>query len=438
MPQFRLPSPLADAAAAALLVVILAGAAGCSRDGAAADAEAGVTGAGATKNGPGGPGGPGGRGASAVVLAATDVALAERGSIESGMAVTGDLTPIEEVTVRARLEGDLQDVLVREGDRVGQGQLLARFESTQEESDRASAEADRAAAASELATARWNAEQSQELFQAGAISEQAYRAAQQGSVAAQARLAAADARLRSTGRQERDTRVLAPTAGVVGQRMVERGEHVARGASLFTVVRNDRLELRADVPARQSNEIRPGQLVRFVADGLALEGRVARVSPTVNPATRAVAVYVQVDNPGGRLKGNTFATGRIIGRVIPDAVLVPVAAIRQSGGDDPPFVYRITGDVLERTEVRVGVVDEVRGVAQVTDGIAAGDRIVVGNVGAIGTGSKVQIVGERQTPTAASAPASPAPAAPAASAPAAAAPAPAAARDSGAGAAALS
>ncbi len=334
-----------------------------------------------------------------VVLAASDVAIAESGAIEAGTAVTGDLTPIEQVTVRARLEGDLQSVLVREGERVNQGQLLARFESAQEESDRASAEADRASAVSALATSKWNAEQSQELFQAGAISEQAYRAAQQDAVAAQARLAATEARLRSTGRQESDTRVLSPTAGVVGQRMVERGEHVARGAAMFTVVRNDQLELRADVPARVANDIRPGQPVRFVADGQPLDGRVARVSPTVNTATRAVTVYVQVANPGGRLKGNTFATGRIIGQVIPDAVLVPVAAVRQSGDNEAPFIYRINGDRLERAEVQVGIVDGVRGIAQITNGVAVGDRVVVGNVGSIGVGSQVQIVGERETTT---------------------------------------
>lgn len=374
---------LADAATTAIVLALLAGTAGCGRDGGTAEART-----------PGGTGGPGDAGAT-VVLATGDVAVAERAPIEAGTAITGDLKPIEEVTVRARLEGDLQEVLVREGDRVSQGQLLARFESTQEESDRASAEADRAAAASDLATAEWNAEQSAELFRAGAISEQANRAAQQGAAAARARLAAADARLRSTGRQERDTRVISPTNGVVGSRLVERGEHVARGASLFTVVRNDRLELRADVPARQAGEIRPGQRVRFVADGQALEGEVARVSPTVNPATRAVAVYVQVTNPGGRLKGNTFASGRIIGRTIDDAVLIPSAAVRRSGDDQPPFVYRIDGDRLERAEVRVGVVDEGRGIAQITEGISPGDRVVVGNVGAIGTGSRVQVVGEQ-------------------------------------------
>ena len=97
------------------------------------------------------------------------------------------------------------------------------------------------------------------------------------------------------------------------------------GATLFTLVRNDQLELAASVPARQANAIVPGQAVRFVADGQALEGRVARVSPTINTASRSIAVYLQVANPGGRLKGNTFATGRIIGRTIADALVVPAA-----------------------------------------------------------------------------------------------------------------
>jgi RND family efflux transporter MFP subunit len=193
-----------------------------------------------------------------------------------------------------------------------------------------------------------------------------------------------------------DTRVLAPTTGIVATRAVEAGEHVARGATLFTVVRNDRLELAASVPARQASDIAPGQAVRFVADGQALEGRVARVSPTINPASRAVEVYLQVDNPGGRLKGNTFATGRIIGRTVRDALLVPIAAIRQSGAGGTSFAYRVAGDRVERVDVQVGIADDTKGVVQILDGLAAGDRVIVGNVGAIGAGARVQVVGERQ------------------------------------------
>ncbi|HEX5581146.1 MAG TPA: efflux RND transporter periplasmic adaptor subunit, partial [Gemmatimonadaceae bacterium] len=387
------------AAALALGVALAA----CSSDDGTAEARptSGGAGAAAPAGGPaagGGPGAGGGRGGGmTVVLSAGDVAAAVVDTIEATIAVTGDLRPIEQVNVRARIEGDVDAVLVREGDRVSQGQLLARFEASEEEADRESALAERAAARSEVATAQWNAEQSAELFRAGAIAEQADRAAQQQLAAARARLAAAEARVRATSATARDTRVVAPTTGVIAARSVEAGEHVARGAALFTLVRNDRLELAASVPARQASEIRPGQTVRFVADGQALEGRVARVSPTINPATRSIEVYLQLPNPGGRLKGNTFATGRIIGRTIPDAVLVPVAAIRQSGEGGSSFAYRVGGDdVVERVPVTTGVSDPVRGVVQVIDGLAAGDRVIVGNVGAIGAGSRVQIVGEKQ------------------------------------------
>ena len=296
--------------------------------------------------------------------------------------------------VRARLEGDLLDVHVREGDRVREGQLLARFEASEQEANLGSAQAEVAAARSEVETTGWNAEQSAELFKAGAISEQESRAARQQEVAARARLAAAEARLRSSSLGARDTRVLSPTAGVVEKRNVESGQRVTRGESMFTVVRNDVLELEASVPARQAGEVRAGQRVRFAADGRALEGTLARVSPTIDPATRSITVYARVPNADGRLKGNTFATGRVVGRTIADALVVPSTALRQGQGQDGAFVYRIAGDLIERVPVSVGVVDDARQLAQILDGLAVGDRVIVGNVGALGTGTRVQIVGE--------------------------------------------
>ena len=109
-----------------------------------------------------------------------------------------------------------------------------------------------------METAKWNADQSAELFKAGAIAERDNRTAQQTLAAARARLAAADARVRATTSFVTDTRALAPTTGVVARRNVEAGEHVARGADMFTVVRSDVLELAAAVPARQANEIKVG------------------------------------------------------------------------------------------------------------------------------------------------------------------------------------
>lgn len=339
---------------------------------------------------------PGGRRSPSIALSASDVAVLGRGLLEAGIPITGDLNPIERVEVRARIEGDLVSVLVREGQRVRAGQLLARFDDTELESAHRSAQAELAAAKSELAVAEWNLEQAQELHREGAIPEIEVRNAEQRAAAARARVAAAEARVHATGMDLRDTRVVAPFAGVVESRLVSGGESVSRGATLFTIVRNDILELAAAVPARHAASVEPGQRVRFQADGRQFEGTVARVSPTVDPRSRSITVYIQVPNASGALKGGTLARGQIIGRTVPDALLLPVAAIRQAPGGGDPFVYRIEDDRIRRTPVSLGIVDEARGFAEVLEGLAEGDRVVVGNVGLLGDGMEVQVIGGEQ------------------------------------------
>jgi membrane fusion protein (multidrug efflux system) len=392
-----------------MLCMALAAAAACGGDdssvppaqarpaNASGSAPSGAGGATGTTGGATSQGAPaGGRPAPSVTLAATDIATVKRETIEEGVAITGDLRPIETVEVRARIEGDIVGVYAREGARVQGGQVLARFEASEQESGLASAEADRVAAQSEKATAEWNLEQSKELFKAGAISERDLKAAEQSVASARARLAAAQARVRATGSLVRDTRVLAPTSGVISRRLVENGEHVSRGAGLFTLVRSDVLELAAAVPARRANAVNVGQSVHFVADGRRFEGKVARVSPTVDPATRSVSVYIQIPNATGALKGGTFASGRVVSRVVTGALVVPASAIKQSSDGGRPYVYRIAGRTVDVALVQLGVVDENLGTAEVIEGLAEGDRVVVGNVGVLGRGMQVIIAGEER------------------------------------------
>jgi RND family efflux transporter MFP subunit len=353
---------------------------------------AGAGGAGAAAGGARGAA-AGGRPSPSITLAPTDVATVTPTTIEDGVALTGDLHPLETIDVRSRIEGDLTTVYVREGDQVNAGQLLARFEASTQESSRASAEADRAAATAELTNAQWTLEQNESLFKAGAIAERDLKVSQQGVAAARARVAAADARLRASGNEARDTRVVAPASGVIEKRLVDGGVHLARGAPMFTLVRSGTLELAAAVPARQASAVRVGQLVHFVADARRFDGRVARVSPTIDPTTRAVTVYVQVPNPGNALRGGTFATGRVVSRTLTNVLGIPTGALRQNQDNGQPFVYRIDGKTLQIAPVQLGAVDEQQGLAQVTEGLQAGDRIVVGNVGTLGRGMQVNIAG---------------------------------------------
>jgi multidrug efflux pump subunit AcrA (membrane-fusion protein) len=123
---------------------------------------------------------------------------------------------------------------------------------------------------------------------------------------------------------------------------------------------------------------------------------VARVSPTIDPATRAVTVYVQVPNPGGTLKGGTFATGRVVSRTLTNVLAIPTSALRQSPEDGKPFVYRIDGKTINLAPVQLGATDERQGIAQVTEGLQAGERVIVGNVGTLGRGMQVTVAGEEK------------------------------------------
>lgn len=381
--------PVRTITCAALLL-----ASACSKSSDAADAKpAGATGAaGPAKNGRPAGGAPAARGG--VVLAASDVATLKNGVIENAVAVSGNLRPIETIEVRSRLNGDINAVYVQEGQRVSAGQVLARFESSQQESAKRGAEADRESARSLLQTATWAAEQSAALFKAGAIAEQEYRASMQSVVAAKAAVAASEARLRTAEAVSTDTRVLAPSGGVIEKRIVQPGERVSVSTPLFTLVRNEILELAANVPARLANMVQPGQVVRLSFDGRTIESTVARVSPTVDAVSRSVTVYVRMPNANGAVKGNTFVSGRVISERLGTALLLPTTAIRQApGADAPPFVWRIAGGALEKRNVTLGVVDDATGVAEVKEGLSAGDRVIIGNVGALGSGSKVTIAG---------------------------------------------
>jgi multidrug efflux pump subunit AcrA (membrane-fusion protein) len=117
------------------------------------------------------------------------------------------------------------------------------------------------------------------------------------------------------------------------------------------------------------------------------------VSPTVDPSSRSVTVYVQVPNASNALKGGTFASGRVIARVLNDVLVVPTAAIRQRQDSGETFAYRISNGMVDYAIMKLGIVDDAQGVVQVLDGLQYGDRVVIGNVGLLGKGMKAQVLG---------------------------------------------
>ena len=105
------------------------------------------------------PAGGGQRRSTSITLSANDVQRVQRRSLDEGIAITGSLEPLETIDVRSRIDGDLIAVYAREGERVAEGQILARFEASQQTSGRASAIADQTAARGDLSTTQWNLDQ---------------------------------------------------------------------------------------------------------------------------------------------------------------------------------------------------------------------------------------------------------------------------------------
>jgi membrane fusion protein, multidrug efflux system len=355
--------------------------AGCGND--TADAK-GVTAAAASK---------GGSKIRSIAVAPSDIATAHTGSLSDGVPITGLLRPLQSVDMHARIEGDLTGVYVQEGQHVQQGQLLAQFEAVTQQSAAASARAGQSAARADLGQAEWNFKQSGDLFHAGAISEADYRVSQQAVDAARARLAAADATLQEANVATRDTRVVAPISGVIDKKLVDVGEHITRGASIFTLVRDQTLELAATVPERRASSIKVGQKVSFAAQGLSFTGKVARVSPNIDPTTRSITVYVDVDNSNGALKGNSLATGDVIASTVNGVLLVPTSALHQTADSGKTYVYRVNTGTVEQVFVNLGIVNDQAALAQIVSGLAAGDQVVVGNVGTLAPGTQIQIIG---------------------------------------------
>jgi membrane fusion protein, multidrug efflux system len=120
---------------------------------------------------------------------------------------------------------------------------------------------------------------------------------------------------------------------------------------------------------------------------------VARVSPTIDPTTRSLTVYVEVPNPSGAIRGGTFATGQVVSRTVSNVLAIPRDAIHYSADGNSKFAYRIINDAIEYATLQTGITDDRLGLVEVVDGLKAGDRIITGNVGNVGRGMRVAIAG---------------------------------------------
>ena len=210
----------------------------------------------------------------------------------------GNIAAWQEVVIGSELSGQrITQVHVNVGDQVKRGQVLAEINSQTIRADLAAAQASYAEAKAVLADAITNNKRIQQLKNTGAISAQESTQYQTSQATAQARLDAAKAQIASNQLRLTQTQVVAPDNGVISARTATVGSLAQTGQELFRLIRDNRLEWRAEVTATDLYQLKQGMSARIISPDpaqAAVIGKIRMIAPVIDPQTRYGLVYVDI------------------------------------------------------------------------------------------------------------------------------------------------
>ena len=400
------------ASAAMLVAVALAPLAACKASSASRDAAA--------------------RGGAAAEAREVQVVPATEDRLVRSITVTGTLAAEEQVTLSMKVTGRLKDLYVDLGSRVTRGQVLARlmptdFDLRESQSEAALQQArarlglpvqgddDRIdpektsivrSAQAQLTEARLTRERTATFVAQGISSKAALDSAEASMQVAESRYqdALEEVRNRQAVLQQRrtelelarqavrDSSLTSPLDGIVRERHVTEGQYLAAGSPAVTIVRVHPLRLRVAVPERDAQAVRVDQEVQVTVEGdtTSYPGRVARLSPAIDEASRTLMIEAEVPNPGGLLRPGSFANASIVSAQSDLAVIVPTSALVTFAGVDKILSVK-DGKVIEK-RVTVGRRNAER--IEIVNGLAAGDSVIV-KPGNMVEGTPVRVAGGR-------------------------------------------
>ncbi len=327
-----------------------------------------------------------------VTVGPENIVVAQAGLVHTGPALSGNLKPERQATVRAEVGGPVLETYADKGQPVKEGQVLARIDDTALRDQYLSSKSALATAQEAAAVADRNLQRTQRLVAAGALADRDLESAKLSAASARSQLEDARARMTLAAKQLDKTQIRAPLSGVVADRPVSAGDVVQAGMGLFTVVDPTSMRLDAAVPADQIGSVHVGAPVFFTITGYrgrAFEGRVARINPAADPATGQVPVYITIPNANGALVGGLYAQGRVASETR-QGIVVPAAAVNDAGSG-PVTVLRVKAGRVQSVPVQVGLKDDQAETVELTAGLAPGDTLLLGAALGITPGTPVRI-----------------------------------------------
>lgn len=304
------------------------------------------------------------------------------------LAANGSVAAWQEASVGVELAGlRLSEVRVNVGDEVRRGEVLAVFADDTVTAELAQAQANLAAAEARLAEATVNADSARRLRNTGALSEQQILQLITAEQTAQAQLAVQRAATQAAQVRLRQTRVLAADDGLISARTATVGAVVPAGQELFRLIRQGRLEWRAEVASHEITALEVGGRVRVQGpEGTGVPGTVRRIAPNVDPRTRLGLVYVDLPH-GTALKAGMFARGELDLGEVPVLTLPRQAVVLRDGFS---YVFGLGADRrVSQIKVQTG---RRQGDRIEIIGIAADARLVASGAGFLNDGDFVKVI----------------------------------------------
>jgi RND family efflux transporter MFP subunit len=330
-------------------------------------------------------------------------AIPQSQNLTQRISANGSLAAWQEAVIGAEAHGlKITEVRVNVGDRVKRGDVLATLQSDTLRAELAQAEAVLAEATASAQEAKAQSDRARSLQQQGFFSNAQLSQTLAADASAQARVQSARAMVQLQTVRLSQTQVRAPDAGVISARQATVGSVVGAGTELFRLIRQGRIEWRAEVTAAEIGRIQVGAPVQVkAASGQLLQGKVRMVAPSVDAQTRNAIVYVDLPAATGSARAGMYAQGEIaLGQS--QAHTVPQSAVVVRDGFS--YVYTVGADQkVSQLKVQTGRQSGDR--VEVTSGLKA-DARVVGSGGAfLNHGDTVRVVDAPASPAASAVPA---------------------------------
>lgn len=322
--------------------------------------------------------------AEAEIAIPVEVAAVQRGDILAVYSATGSLEAERDAVVVAKVEGQIQEILVEEGDRVNAGDVLARLDGDQLRLELARSRAELEKLEAEYARNR-------SLLDKGLVTREAYDTIAFDVRASRASTELSELRLSYT-------EIRAPIDGVVSERLVKVGNTITANQSTFRITDLEPLITELFVPEREFRKLEAGQPAQIRVDALGdqrFAGRIARISPVIDPQTATFKVTVETSDAGNRLSPGMFARIDVVYDVRPNALQIPRDALIDTVDEAAVFVVG-EGATAERRTVQTGLTNGGR--VEVLDGLQEGEDVVVVGQAALREGGRVNVVNRRVEP----------------------------------------